>query len=223
MFDSPVSLKTYRNFKAIEPRDWPRIVRYYERHERAIHDLSPDEFFDCLRTYTEALFHSGQSAKHLVMSDALIREIFSQNIRAWHGDDVFEQVLFQKAASHFNLDEHGRAEHVLRELLKLRPGHQLAKRLLFRVFWAQKPAFLKKTRVAAMFCFLLAVPVIVFQILFERPYWPEAVDALGYFWWACFAAGWLALAAGDGWHWWVSKRKVRHLALAASLKKTRIG
>ncbi len=218
-FDSPVSLKIYRNFKAIEPANWQRVVRYFERHEAAIGDLGFDEYFDCLRTYTEALFHSGQSAKHLVMSDVLIGEVFAKNVRAWRGEDVFSQALFQKAASHYNLDEQARAEHVLRELLKISPDHKLATALLFRVFRAKKSRFLKKTRIAAMIFFLLAVPIIAFQLTVVRQFHPELNPVFSYFWWSSFALGWASLAIGDGWNFWGAKRKVRHFLRESRLNK----
>ena len=218
-FDSPVSLKIYRNFKAIEPTDWPRVVRYFERHEVAIRDLGFDEYFDCLRGYTEALFHSGQSAKHLVMSEALIQEIFGKNVRAWHGEDVFAQALFQKAASHYNLDELARSEHVLRELLKICPDYPLAAALLFRVFRAKKSVFLKKTRGAALVLFLLAVPLIAVQLFVVRPFYPDFNLIFSWIWWVSFAFGWVALALGDGWQYWSAKRQVRQIVRESRLKK----
>lgn len=218
-FDSPVSLKIYRNFKAIEPTEWLRVVRYYERHEAAIRSLDFDEHFDCLKTYTEALFHSGQSAKHLVMSDVLIGEIFEKNVRAWHGEDVFAQTLFQKAASHYNLDELARSEHVLRELLKIRPNYPLADALLFRVFRAKKAVYLKKTRAVALVFFLAAVPVIAFQLFVVRNFHPELNSVFTKIWCGFLALGWVALIVGDGWVYWSAWRQVRQFVDESRLKK----
>jgi hypothetical protein len=217
-FESTTSLKIYRSFKAIDPLAWGRLVRYYERHEDDIAKLDFEEYFDCLHTYTGALFESGQSSKHLVMAEAVIRAIFDQNVRTWHGEDVFSTTLFQKAASHFNLDEHARAEHVLRELLKIRPDHDLAQKLLFRCFRTEKPAFLRKTRVWAMCCFLLAVPIIACEILLGS-FYPNFETTFQVIWWSLFAFGWASLAWGDGWNYLRAKQQVRQIVQDARLKK----
>jgi hypothetical protein len=218
-FESTTSLKIYRSFKAIDPMAWGRLVRYYERYEDDIAKLDFEEYFDCLQTYTGALFESGQSSKHLVMAEAVIRAIFDKNVRTWHGEDVFATVLFQKAASHFNLDEHARAEHILRELLKMRPDHELAEKLLFRCFRAEKPAFLHKTRVWAMCFFLLAVPIIAFDIVIVRPFFSNFETTLQIIWWSLFAGGWVVLAWGDGWNYLRAKQQVRQIVQDARLKK----
>lgn len=212
-------LKVYRSFKALEPTAWLPIVRFYERHEDDIRQLDFDQYFDCLLAYTEALFQSGQSAKHLVMSDEVIRQIFAENLTTWRGNDVFAQTLFRKAASHFNLDEMGRAEHVLHELIKIRPYDKNPQTLLFRCFRSQKPAFLKKSRALALLFFLVAVPGIAVDLFIVRPFFPIYERPAEFVWWSFFGLGGLALVVGDGWNYIHARRKVWRIIGEARLKK----
>lgn len=212
-------LKVYRNFKALEPTAWLQIVRFYERNEEEIQQLDFDQYFDCLLTYSEALFQSGQSAKHLVMSDEVIRQIFQKNLTTWRGEDVFAQTLFRKAASHFNLDEISRAEHVLRELIKIRPYDKNPQKLLFRCFRKKKPSFLKKSRVLALLFFLVAVPGIAVDLFIVRPFFPIYERLAEFVWWSFFGLGWLALVIGDGWNYLHARRQVGQIVRAARLKK----
>jgi hypothetical protein len=61
----------YRNFRAIEPTEYRRVVRFFEKYEKNILQLDFDEYFDTVFVYNNALFEIGEYRKHILMSDVL--------------------------------------------------------------------------------------------------------------------------------------------------------
>ncbi len=166
-------LKLYRNFKALEANDFHGIVRYYERLEDDIRTLDADEYFDCTVTYTEALFQTADYGRHLVMCDHLLEFVIMQNVESWGGEDIYVKILFRKAASLYQQHEYARAEHVLRELIKLHPWHRLAPRFLRNCLLRQRPAWLFQVRAVALLLFLLSAAVVALEIFVVKPFFTD--------------------------------------------------
>jgi tetratricopeptide (TPR) repeat protein len=158
-------IRLYREFKAIHPNDFQRIVPYYERHETAIRAFEFDAWFDCTLIYCQALYDGGFYRKHLVMCDYLLEIIIDQNIITWGGEDWYHKIIFQKALSLYQLDEFVKAQHVLRELLKMHPeNEQMVRQLLLRCYLSQKPRWLLIARALAVLVVLLSVILVVIEL-----------------------------------------------------------
>lgn len=163
-------LRLYREFKAIAADDSHGIVRYYEQFEEGIQTFDFEEYLDCTLAYANALFETGNHGKHLVMCDHLLEIVIMQNIETWGGEDLYERLLFKKAASLFQLHEYPKAEHVLRELVKIYPHEKVPPRFLEKCLLRQKPAWLTKTRAACVGFSLLAAVVIAVELFVVEPF-----------------------------------------------------
>ena len=163
-------LRLYRNFKSLEVNDFHGIIRFYEQFEDGIRSLDFEEYFDCTLTYTNALFQTGNHGKHMVMCDQLLEVIIMQNIESWGGEDLYAKTLFLKAASLYQLQEYPKAEHVLRELVKIYPADRTPCRFLEKCLLRQKPGWLMKTRAATVAIVLLAAMVIAAEIFVVKPF-----------------------------------------------------
>lgn len=163
-------LRLYRDFKALETNDYYGIIRYYEHFEDAIRTLDFEEYLECTLAYTNALFQTDHHGKHTVMCDHLLEIIIMQNVGTWGGDDLYERVLFQKAVSLFYLQEYPKAEHVLRELIKINPADPMPCRFLHKCLLHQKPAWLMRTRAAGVGLALLAALVIALELFVVKPF-----------------------------------------------------
>lgn len=157
-------LRLYRDFKALDANDFHGIVRYFEQYEEGIRALDFDEYFECTLAYTNAIFETGFHGKHLVMCDHLLEIIIMQNIESWGGEDLYTRVLFRKATSLYYLQEYPKAEHVLRELVKIDPADPLPRRFLEKCLLRQKPAWLMKARAACVAFSLIAAAVIFVEL-----------------------------------------------------------
>lgn len=166
-------LKLYRNFKALEANDFHGMIRYYERLEDDIRTLDFEEYFDCTVAYTEALFQTGDHGRHLVMCDHLLEYIIMQNVETWGGEDIYAKILFRKSASHYRQRDYAKAEHVLRELVKLYPRNRLPQRFLRACLLRQKPAWLVNVRALSMLTLLVAAVLIALEMFVVRPFFHE--------------------------------------------------
>ncbi|MEO6037614.1 MAG: tetratricopeptide repeat protein, partial [Saprospiraceae bacterium] len=197
-------LRLYRNFKAIEAHDFHGLVRYYERFEDGIRALDFDEWLDCTLAYTDALFETGNHGKHLVMCDHLLETLIMHNIGNWGGEDLFARTLFRKAASLYQLQEYAKAEHVLRELIKIYPDERVAIQFLQRCLLQQRPAWVFRLRAVAIGLVLFTTLFIAVEMFVIRPFFEAQV------WWAqglhniLLATSLLLFAFGESLHTWQS-------------------
>lgn len=212
-------MKLYRNFKALEANDFHGITRYYERNEDGIRSLDIDEYFDCTLAYAEALFETGAYRKHVLVCEQLLELLINQDLDGWQAEELFREVLFKKAASHFRLGEFRQAEHVLRELVKIHPWDAMPQRFLQTCLLKQKPAWLSYMRVAAVVLSLLAAVTVMAELFVIRPFFTEHYQTALYAHNGLLASGVLVLVAGESRHYWLSRQGVRRLADSMKRRK----
>lgn len=171
-FDVTYYSRIYRDFRAIDAEDYTVTVHYYEDHEAGIQRLDFTEYFEILTAYTYALYNINEHAKHILMSEVVVGEAIRHNIRQYKGEDVFYNTLLRKAVSCNALLRHAEAEHILRELIKIKPDNKYTQRELRRCLHRQPPAYLKKMRAFCVFLFFLSGAVIVAELLFIKNFFP---------------------------------------------------
>ncbi|MEL6925914.1 MAG: hypothetical protein AAFO94_17865 [Bacteroidota bacterium] len=197
----------YLSFKEIEGREFREIVRYYEDHLFQIKQLEFEEYFELQVAYLNALFEIGAYRKYLDLVEKSIEATILHNIKYHKGEDIFQKLLFKKAASFYHLMEYKRSEHVLRELVKMNPHDEAVILLLKKTLRKSKVNLVKRTRAVSIFLFLLTAVVICVELLFVRnfiaQYTPQAELLRN----GIFALGCLILMSGDLINYW----KVSHL------------
>jgi len=215
-------LRLYRNFKAIEVHDFHGVVRYYERFEDGIRALDYDEWLDCTLAYTDALFETGNNGKHLVMCDHLLETLIMHNIDNWGGEDIFARTLFKKSASLYQLEEYAKAEHVLRELIKIYPDERVAIEFLQRCLLRQRPAWLFRVRAITVGLILFTTLLIAIEMLVIRAFFEAQV------WWiqdlhnTLLILSVLLLGFGEALHAWQSKQRATRFGEQMRLRKLRL-
>ncbi|MEM1216318.1 MAG: hypothetical protein AAGJ82_11565 [Bacteroidota bacterium] len=184
--------RLYRNFLAIEPKDYHGIIRYYEEHEKGIADLSDREQYELLLKFTHALFEVGAYRTFLAIVDQAVLVTLNED-----NQPEFRHLLFRKAAAHVHVLEPQQAEHVCKELLRMDPKHEMALLLLRKTLRQQDRKIIHFTRPSAIFCFAMSALVILVEILFVRPFYAlntPAIEASRNF---IFALGLLVLISGE--------------------------
>ena len=171
-FDVTYYSRIYRDFCAIGDEDYPSVVHYYEDHETGIQQLEFAEYFEILAAYTYALYKINEHSKHILMSEVLVGEVINHNITRHRKEDIFYNTLLRKAVSCNNLLRHSDAEHILRELIKIKPDNVYAKRELQKCLLHQTPEYLKKIRAAVVLMLFLSAAIIVVELLFIRHLYP---------------------------------------------------
>ncbi len=213
-------LRLYRNFKAIEASDFHGLVRYYERFEDGIGALDFEEWLDCTLAYTEALFETGNHGKHLVMCDHLLETLIMHNIDSWGGEDLFARTLFKKAASLYQIQEYAKAEHVLRELIKIYPDERVAIHFLQRCLLRQRPVWLFRTRAVAVGILLFAALFIAFEIFVINPFFEAYTVSAQWLHNGLLIAGILLLACAESLHAGQSQQGALRFGAQMRLRKS---
>ena len=220
----PISKSTqhssvYLNFKEIEGREFRELVRYYEDHVKAIQQLEFDEYFELQVTYINALFEIGAYRKYLDLVEKSIEASIVHNIKYHKGEDVFQKLLFKKAASYYHLMEYHRAEHVLRELIKMNPHDEAVILLLKRNLRKSHVKLIRKTRAISIFLFLLAAFVISVELLVVRYFFEEYTSNFELARNGIFILGCLVLIGGDLINYWQVNKSVNAYIEKAKVRK----
>jgi hypothetical protein len=117
-----------------------------------------------------------------------------------NGEDVYEKLLFRKAAAHYHLLELTLAENVLWELLKINPENQTASYLLKRCILRSEPSYLRSTKAISIFLFLLSAIVIGIELLVVRPFFDQYAQQVELVRISIFIFALALLVLSDGWH-----------------------
>ncbi|PPK84737.1 hypothetical protein CLV84_3900 [Neolewinella xylanilytica] len=212
----------YRELRAVDPTDYHRIIRTYEEREQEIGRLDVVENFELTVWYVDALFETGAYREHQLMVDLVIHASIRHDIRRVPGrkEEIFEYQLFRKAASAFRIQDHATAEHVLRELVAMRPGKEVYFRFLRTTLFRRQTKVLQFGRAACIFCMLLTALVVTVNLLVVKNFYPEHAPATTWISLDIFVIGLLALFAAYGYAYYLSWRTASQFR-AARLNKRR--
>jgi tetratricopeptide (TPR) repeat protein len=202
--------KLYRDFKSLEQNAYREVIRYFEKNEASIQQLDFEEYFDLITIYVTALFEIGEYRKHLLMVDVVIEASILNNITVYRGQDIFQQMLFRKAASFFQLREYAQAEHILRELLKINPDNGNAVLFLKKCLRVHYPHIRSRAQAASIFLLLLATFITAMEVLMVRPFYGMYTDGVEYSRNSTFVLACLIMLGGDLYLRWLADREVHH-------------
>lgn len=206
-YHSPV----YRGYKGIDSINHREIVRYFEDNEKKIVNLEFDEYFELLVAYSHGLFEIGQYSKHTLMADVVIEASILHNVQYFRGEDVYFVTLFEKAASFYNLYEYKKAEHILRELIKIDPYNAETVAFYKNCLEDQRTPFSKRMRAAAMAFFLITPFIISLDVLFIQPFEGISKNITGTTWKITFLLGWVFYLTGDLLHRFKQRKNAESL------------
>lgn len=212
--------KIYRDFRAIDPRQWHNIVRFFEKHEEEIKLLEFDEYFEILVAYVDALFEIGAYEKHLLMVDVVIETVVDNNITFYQGVELFNYSLFRKAASCFHTFRLSKAEYILKELLKIDPYHKDARRFLKKCLRSQPPPMIRNARAFSILLLFIAAIIICIEFIWARNFHSDWLNQLHLLRNLMFDAAVLLLAGSTIWHYVQVNRTVKRYVSALQKNKS---
>lgn len=163
--------KVFLEFKEIETNDYRKLIRFFEDREKTIYRLDFEERFELLLAYVNALFEIGTYQKYLLVVDFVIETSVVHNIKDFKGENIFQKLLFRKAAALFNLEKKEKADYILRELIRINPNDEDTILFLKKCLRKMHPTLLNNSRAVGIFMFLLAAFIICIEVLFVRPFY----------------------------------------------------
>ena len=164
----------YRNLRDLDPHDYQRVIRKYEEKESELGRLDALEHFELTVFYVDALYQTGAYRQHQLMVDlvieASIRDSFVEVDN--FSNDIFQFMLFRKAAAAYRLRNFDTAIHVGQELVRIDSGRQLYVRFLRVAIFKQQGAVLQFGRAAFIFCILFTAFLITINLLVITNFFP---------------------------------------------------
>lgn len=213
----------YRELRAVDPADYHRIIRMYEEREQEIGRLDVLENFELTVHYVDALFETGAYRQHQLMVDLVIHASIRYDIRYVPGreEEIYEYQLFRKAASAFRIQDYATAEHVLRELIRMRPRRDVYVRFLRTTLFRQQTEVLQFGRATCILCMLLTALVVTINLLIVQNFYPEYAALATRLSFYVFAGGMLGLFGAYGYAYYLTYREATNFRKAQLNKRLR--
>ncbi|HEB62466.1 MAG TPA: hypothetical protein ENI82_04855 [Bacteroidetes bacterium] len=178
------------------------------------------EYFELKVVYLIALFEIGAYHKYLSKVEELIAATILHNIKYHKGEDIYQKLLFKKAAAYYHLSQLEKAEHILRELINMNPYDEVVILLLKKCLQKKQPAYVRHTRALSILAFLLSAVIISVEVLLIRNFFQDYTDSFELCRNIVFIVGLLFLLSGDLFHYVQVNTKVNKFVNAARHRRS---
>ncbi len=162
--------EVFLRFKEIGESDHREIINFYENNEDVLLHLDLNAYLEVRLAYGAALFETGNYEAFIQLCDELIEEVIYHNIKYIQGADIFETLIFKKAAALYHQMEYDAAEKILWQLIRINPQNSLAAYLLKRCKIRNQSNYLRQAKSISIFLFLLSACIIALELLFIQPF-----------------------------------------------------
>ena len=124
-FTSEIEELIYNEYLEIPVSDYHGKTHYFERNIREINQLPFDLSIEIRCACVIAYFELGLYYKYLNQVDDLIHLVITENIYELNGKNIFEELLFRKGASAYNVVDYYKAKYIFSELIKIDSSNAL--------------------------------------------------------------------------------------------------
>jgi hypothetical protein len=206
-----MSTDTYYSRRMAELRsDTHRaVIHFFQKHEESIRALPEEAYFDILLMYMDSLFASGEYEVFDRYVDEALLLALDRRIYTLKDEDVYQQLLFRKAAAVYHIGDGTQCRHLLTELLRLNPAHKLGRRFLQRCMVQTQVVFRQRLYALVIVLIMASVAGIALEILWVRPFMGEWVYAWETGRTLVFILALLTWAAGLFWMEYRARRRTR--------------
>ncbi|MBK8079670.1 MAG: hypothetical protein IPK25_04910 [Saprospiraceae bacterium] len=122
--------QAYFEYFSIDNTAFRDKVRYYEENQDKIGWLNHEGRLEMDMDYCLCLFEIGRYQRFLQKVDIVIEDIIFENVYEYMAVNIYEDLLFKKAACCYNLNQTIQAEKILIEIMRINAGHEDAGTLL---------------------------------------------------------------------------------------------
>jgi len=169
-FTGEIEKLVYQEYLELDSSAYQEKIRYYERNHSEISQLpfsvSVEIQCECVMAY----FEVGAYYTYLKEVDRLIQLVISENIFEVQGKNIFEELLFRKAAALYNVVDYYQSEHVFSELLKINPTNQLYQKAFAKCSIDKLRYEGQGFRSVTIALFILTGIIIAIELLCIRPF-----------------------------------------------------
>ncbi len=94
-------------------------IRLYEDNPDEIAELEFDDRIEIDIDYLFCLFEIGRYDRYISKSDPAIEWVIEENIYKMRGINIFEELIFRKAACYYQLHQYTKASDLLKQLIRM--------------------------------------------------------------------------------------------------------
>lgn len=194
-------------------------VRFYEDNKSHLSQLKYEDRIDVDLDYILCLFEIGKYHKFLSKADALIEVVIMDNIYDYNGVNIYNDLLFKKAACLFNTGQYLKSEKVLKSIVKLDPENNLARSLYGKCKRKQGRDWYEGTKAVAMVMLISAISIAFMELLIVRPFYNEYVATFNGMKTLFFVMAILSLIANEAYLYYVIGKEIGYKFNFQELKK----
>jgi len=158
----------YLNYFGISENAYSAKINWYESHFKQLQSLSEKAKTEIELDYTLSLFHVGRYHQYIAQSDVMIEKVIEQNIIELHGEDIYQKLLFNKAACYYNTSQFDASLHIVLELCKMDKGSKLYKNFCIKLLRLCSYRKFDRLKGLALGLILVALLIIIAEILLIR-------------------------------------------------------
>lgn len=161
-------------FHELEEKAYRDVIHFFEAHQEVFYLLDVPDYLSCKFRYTQALFELGRYYSYLEVVDEMLEEVIYHTItRLDEEEDVFQSLLFYKAACYYHLMEYKQAITILTEMLKINPMHKSAAFLYRKCKVKCSPLFVDRLKQYGVLGIMLAAISISIDLLVIQAFYPN--------------------------------------------------
>lgn len=169
----PHNANFYFEYHRIGDKAFRDRVRFYEENRTQVGFLTYEERIDVDLDYLICLFEIGKYHKFLSKVDPLIETVIMDNIFTYNGSNIYNELLFKKAACLFNTGQFAKADSILKSIAKLEPDNTVARSLYGKCKRKQERDWYETVKAVAVVMLLSAVLISIMDLLIVRPFFHE--------------------------------------------------
>ncbi len=211
--------RIYDHFKSIEQNKHSEMIRFFDRYKSVFPRLEEEQHFEIMLWYLRAIFERGAYEKFIDKVDEVISYSMAFDYCEFEGIDVFQYLLFRKAASFYHVEKYEEASQVLIELVKIDPDNKIYNSFLQKVYRKNKPYAIQIAKAASVFLFLCGAVLIGVEILYVKNFYINYSDTIEWGRNLIFSIGVFTILSGEGLHRFFVYKKVNRLSRQQRKKK----
>lgn len=164
------------DYQLIPSKDYRAKIRYVDSNYEAIGNLEDEQKLEVNLDFARALFEVGNYHRYVKVSDSLIEQVIIENIYRYQGEKVYEDLLFRKSASLYNLRKYDESIKILKSLNKIDPDHSLAKRLLPHCIRKRGKSWYDVSKAIAIVLMFSAVSILFAEFVIVSSFYLEYLE-----------------------------------------------
>lgn len=168
-------------------------VRFYEENKSVLSGLDYEERVDIDLDYLICLFEIGKYHKFLMKVDPMIETTIIDNIYEYNGINIYNDLLFKKAACLFNTGQYQKSDTVAKALLKIDPKAEDVRSLYGKSKRKQGNDWYETMKAAAMVLLISAVSISIAELIVVKAFYENLLSTFHMLKMTCFILGFLFL------------------------------